>query len=150
MTGAYIVITAMAFLLLGMMICVCGFFAWYMLKMIKDLKQAVDLQVKATHELLGEGSFTRISKSLSALSGSMPDILGGIKEFAGVMRMVFKANEEEQPAKARPVTGAEDSAFYPGKTDVQAAIDEVAAEAHRQRIPFSAEEAARAHTDEAT
>lgn len=82
MTGVYVVVAAMVFLFLGMMLCAAGFFAWYMLRMIRELKASVDLQVKATHELLGEGSFTRISKSLSALNGSMPDILSGMKEFS--------------------------------------------------------------------
>lgn len=154
MTTAYVAVTAMIFLFLGMMICVAGFFAYYMLRMIRELKQAVDLQVKATHELLGEGSFTRISKSLSALSGSMPDIIGGIKEFASVMRMVFKANqppEDEgglgvrQRGSQPPSDG--DSAFYPGVTDRDAAINEVAVEARRQRLVITDEQKAGMYTD---
>jgi len=155
MTGVYAIVAFFG----GIFLCGAAAFCWFILKTIKELKASVDLQVKATQELLGEGSFTRISKSLSSLSGAMPDMLGGIKEFADVMRLVFKANRGEEPSDSgvgvRQPHGSQppvdhDSAFYPGKTDLQAALDEVQQEAARQRLPFTPEEAARAHTDEAT
>jgi len=141
----------------GIFLCGAAAFGWFFLKALRDLKAAVELQVKATHELLGEGSFTRISKALSTLVGSMPDMMSGMNILASAMRAVVKAGggeEEEaggmrQPSGTRPPADGE-SAFYPGVTDQEAAVNEVAAEAARQRIAFTPEEAARAHTDEAT
>jgi len=132
----------------GIFLCGAAAFGWYLLTMIKRLTAAVDLQVKSTQELLGEGSFTRISKALTSMNNAMPDMLAGMKEFAGVMRLVFKANEETE-APAKRVAADEGSAFYP-HNDQQAAINEVAAEAARQRIIIPAEDLARMHTDEAT
>jgi hypothetical protein len=140
----------------GVLLCGLGIFCAYMLTMIKRLTAAVDLQVKATQELLGEGSFTRISKSLSALNGAMPDILGGIKEFAGVMRMVFKANNPEdegglgvrQPRPTQPPAD-EGSAFIP-YSEAGAAINEVTEEARRQKLVISDEQLAGMVTDEST
>ena len=159
MTWAYVLITALGCLLLGIALCVAGFFCWYMLKMIRELKASVDIMAGATHELIGEGSFTRISKSLSALSGAMPDMLSGIKEFANVMRLVFKsqtAPDEETGAAPAGIRGGPprprddgQSAFF-GYSEQQAAINEVQAEAARQKIVFTHDEAARSHTDEAT
>jgi hypothetical protein len=149
MTGVYVVVAAMVFLFLGIMLCAAGFFGWYMLKMIKELKGAVELQVKSTNELLGEGSFTRISKALTTLNGSVPDILKGITEFAGVMRMVFEANQEAKPPAKGATIEDSGSGFY-AHNDQQAAINEVAEEARRQRIIIPQEDFAKMHTDEAT
>jgi hypothetical protein len=133
---------------LGIFFCAAAAFGWYLLTIIKRLTAMVELQVKATNELLGEGSFTRISKSLSALNNAMPDMLGGIKEFASVMRLVFKANEEtDNPKRVPPVDPG--SGFYT-HSDQQAAINEVDAEARRQKIIIPPEELAKFHTDEAT
>jgi hypothetical protein len=138
----------------GMLLVIFGFFCWYMLTMIKKLTAAVDLQVKATHELLGEGSFTRISKSLAALNSAMPDIVGGMTEFSKTMKLVFRAAQE--PEEATRVPGKNfppsdlNSGFYHGVTDQEAAVQEVQAEAERQKLYIRPEDLAQMHTDEAT
>jgi hypothetical protein len=151
MIGVYAIVAFFG----GIFLCAVAAFGWYMMAMIKRLTAAVDLQVKSTQELLGEGSFTRISKSLAAISGSMPEMMQGMGILARAMCAVVKAGggEDEEAGGVRQVAGPhppsnDESAFYPGFTDKEAAVNEVTAEAHRQKLVISPEELARMHTDD--
>jgi hypothetical protein len=144
-----VAVTAVVFILVGATVCITGVAMWYMLRMIRELRAAVDKLTTATNELLGEGSFTRISKSLQSLAGDFPDMLGGIREFSNVMKLVFRSTETQTAEKVAP-RGSEESGFYPGKTDQQAAVQEAANEAKAQNLVLTEEELARMHTDEAT
>ena len=152
MAGVYAIIAFFG----GIFLCGAAAFGWFVLKALRDLKAAVELQVKATHELLGEGSFTRISKALSTLAGSMPDMMNGMNILASAMRAVVKAGggEDEATGGVRsrgPVPPTdENSGFYHGVTDQEAAVNEVAAEAQRQNLVLTPEQLAMMHTDEAT
>ncbi|MGC1686723.1 MAG: hypothetical protein WA734_13945 [Candidatus Acidiferrales bacterium] len=145
MAGIYAIVAFFG----GIFICGVAAFCWYILTVLRELKASIDLQAKTTQELLGEGSFTRISKALTTLNGAVPDILHGITEFAGVMRMVFEANQETKPPAKNAVIEDSGSGFY-AHSDQGAAINEVAEEARRQKIFIPPEDLVKMHTDEAT
>jgi len=146
-TFGYVVISAVVFLLAGAGICMFGVALWYMLRTVRELRAAIERLTKSTDELLGEGSFAGISKSLRVLTSALPEIMGGLKEFTRVMAMVFRTSEPEKP-QGMPALAKDESAFYPGKTESEQAQDEVTAEAQRQKLIITAEQFAGMHTDQ--
>jgi hypothetical protein len=149
-TLVIVAVTAVVFILVGATICISGVAMWYMLKMIRELRAAVDKLTTATNELLGEGSFTRISKSLQVLAGNIPEILGGLREFTRVMSLVFRSTETEATSRSAVPFQDNESAFFPGKTDAEAAVQEETNRAREQKLILSDEQLSQMHTDEAT
>lgn len=139
-------VAAVVFLLVGIVVCIFGVYLYIMFKMIRDLKKSVDTLTMATHELIGEGSFARISKSLTALSSQMPDMLGGLKEFSRVMSLFF-ANAFDREKVAAVTPAGNDGEFYP-HDEIRAAEREVAAEAKRHNISLTPADMAAMRTDE--
>lgn len=145
MTAVYVIIAALVFLFIGIAIAILGAFGWYMLKMIRELKASVDTQVRAMNELLGEGSFSRISKGLTNLTSNMPEILAGLKEFSRVMK-VF-ARTAMNPEELNKVAGEEGDSKVYGYDEAEAASREVADAAKKDRLELSPEELKHYRTD---
>jgi hypothetical protein len=146
-TWVYVILAAVVFLFAGAGICMFGVAIWYMLKIVRELRAAIERLTKSTDELLGEGSFAGISKSLRILTGALPEIMGGMKEFSRTMGLIFRSAEPEK-TQTMDVPMKDESAFYPGKTESEQAQDEVTAEARRQKLIISDEQFAGMHTDQ--
>lgn len=122
MTVLYAIIAGLVCLLLGITVAIFGFFLWYMLKVIREVKTAVEGLTTVSHELLGEGSFARMSKSATVISSSLPELLSGFKEFSRVMSIFHKTAFE--PGKVAEVATPEaDSAFYPYSEERAAEVE---------------------------
>lgn len=145
MTAVYVIIAALVFLFIGIAIAILAAFGWYMLKMIRDLKAAVDSLARVTNELLGDGSFSRISKGLTNLTSNMPEILAGLKEFSRVMK-VF-ARTAMNPEKLNEVAEEEGESKVYGYSEVAAASQELADAAKKDRLELTPEQLKHYRTD---
>jgi hypothetical protein len=148
MTVVYVIVAALVFLFLGIGIAILGAFGWYMLKMIKELKTAVDSQVRATAELLGEGSFSRISKGLTSLTSNMPEILAGLKEFSRVMRIFAKTAMD--PDKVAEMESEENQSAVYGYSEATAASNEITEAAKKDKLVLTEEQLKHMRTDSDT
>ena len=134
---------------------ICGILAGFYLTLqaVRSMKQSVDELAKVARELLAEGSFTQIARSLQFFRNNAPEYFAGLQEFLRLMSMVSKAmfnqeaiGETKAPAKPQPVSTGE-SGFYPGVTDQEAAEHEAAREAGRHGITLSEEQLATYRTE---
>lgn len=147
MTALYVTVAALFFLMMGMAICLLGFYLYAMMQQVKQLRASVDGLIKSSGDLLNEGSFGRMSRSLVMISTEMPGILVGIKEFSRVMS-IFSRNAFQPESPEPTVVAGKDgeSAFYP-YSESNAASNEAAAEARKHGINLSEEELAGMRTD---
>lgn len=148
MTAIYVIIAALVFLFIGIAVAIMAAFGWYMLKMIRELKAAVEAQVRSAHELLGDGSIPRLSKGLTSLTSNMPEILAGLKEFSRVMK-VFARNAMD-PEKVAEVQAEEKGSEFYGYSEATAASNEVTEAAKKDRLELTREELSHMRTDEDT
>lgn len=145
-TTVYVIVAALVFMLFGIAICIMGFFFWTMLQQIKSLKATVDGLTKTANEVLGEGSFSRISKSMMIISTSLPELMIGMREFTRVMS-IFSKNAFNPDVVPTAVTAPEkESGFYP-HSEERAAEFETRTEAKAHNINLTAEQLAGMRTD---
>lgn len=148
MTAVYVMIGCLLALFLGIGVAALCFYLWYMTQRFKAIEASLNQLTTVSAELLGEGSFARISKGLTSLTSNMPEILAGLKEFSRVMRVFAKAAlDPEEVKKLDPEAGQ--SGIY-GYNEAVAASNEVAESAKKNILELSKEDLSHMRTDEDT
>lgn len=145
MTPVYIIVAALVFMLFGIALCILAFFCWTMLQQIKALKATVEGLTKTANEVLGEGSFSRISKSMMVISTSLPELMIGMREFTRVMG-IFSKNAFNEEVAAPAISTGKESGFFP-HSEEHAQELETRAEAKSHNINLSAEDFAGMRTE---
>jgi hypothetical protein len=137
MTGLWIAVAILLTLFVALLMCGFGIAFWYLLKILTKFKESVDKLAQVTAEVMQEGSFARISKSLFILSNNLPEMLDGFKEFSRVMKIFNKnAFDPEKVAAAEP----EDAGTVYTTSEPEQAQQEVISEAKRRGINLSNEQ----------
>jgi hypothetical protein len=144
MTGLWIAVAVLFAFFLALLLCGFGFAFWYLLKILTRFKESVDKLAQVTAEVMQEGSFARISKSLLILSNNLPEMLDGFKEFSRVMKIFNKnAFDPEKVAAAEPDEGKVYTTSEP-----EQAQNEIISEARRHKINLSDEQLATMRTEQ--
>ena len=144
MTGLWIAVAVLFAFFIALLMCGFGIAFWYLLKILTKFKESVDKLSQVTAEVMQEGSFARISKSLFILSNNLPEMLDGFKEFSRVMKIFNKnAFDPEKVAAAEP----EDSGTAYATTEAEQAQNEIIGEAKRRGINLSNEQLATMRTE---
>lgn len=146
MNGLYVAMAALLCLFLGIGVAISAFAFWYLLKTIKTMTAAVQELTGMGSDLLGQGSFKKISSAMITIAEHLPEMLGAFGEFSKVMKVFHKAAFVEP----EPVAGAgvdETSKFYP-YSEAEAAENERTARSKRETLILTKEQKAGMRTDE--
>jgi len=136
MTGLWIAVAILFAFFLALLLCASGFAFWHLLKILNSFKESVDKLSRVTGEVMQEGSFARISKSLFVLSNNLPEMLDGFKEFSRVMR-IFSQNAFD---KDKVAAADSDAGTVYTQDEIQQAQEEVVQAAKRHKINISDEQ----------
>jgi hypothetical protein len=144
MTGLWIAVAILFAFFVALLMCGFGIAFWYLLKILTKFKESVDKLAQVTAEVMQEGSFARISKSLFILSNNLPEMLDGFKEFSRVMKIFNKnAFDPEKVAAAEP----EEAGTVYTTSEAEQAQNEIVDTARRHKVNISDEQLATMRTE---
>jgi hypothetical protein len=122
---------------------------WYLILQMRKLQAAADRAVKAVEEVVAEGSMIRVSRSLTVISGSLPEMLQTFHNLAGVIKTFSSLMiAPEKPEKRSPEVGAGESGFYE-YSEAKAAEFEAITNANKEKLTLTDEQLATFRTEPA-